>query len=360
MKKMVGLLVALLLTIMMAACGETETDSEAGGNGGTDAGTGSDEGSSTEEATEPEEEEVVLQFGMVAGTQSNEYKAANFLAEYVEEHSNGSLKIDVFPDSQLGDDRAMIDQLQEGTLDLTFSETGRFGIWVPRAELLGLPYIVDDIEHLKRVVYDTTYGQELHEELLNDFNLRILGIAYNGTRQTTSNREINSLEDMKGLKLRVPQAQTLLDYASYSGASPTPMAFTEVYLALQTNAVDGQENPLSTIEAMKFYEVQDYLAMTNHVVNDANYVVSESTWNKLSENQRNILQAGVEAAAAYHTELFETEESDLISYFEEQGVTITYPDLDEFRAAVSEAYPSYFDGIGENAEEYMAEIDEVR
>lgn len=117
-----------------------------------------------------------------------------------------------------------------------------------------------------------------------DLGVTLLSQAYNGTRQTTSNRAINSIADMKGLKLRVPNAATNLAYAKYVGASPTPMAFSEVYLALQTNAVDGQENPLAAVQAQKFYEVQKFLAMTNHILNDQLYLVSNETYKELPED----------------------------------------------------------------------------
>src|SRR5699024_5727169 len=256
MKKLyLGMLVGLL--IVLAACSDSGSSSAEGEDGG---------------------ESFELKFGMQPGTAQNEYKAAETLANYVKEESDGQLTISLYPDAQLGDDRAMLEQVSEGTLDITLAETGRFGIWVPRAELLGLPYIVDDFEHLKRVIQETEYGQHLHKELEEEHNWKVMGVAYNGTRQTTTNTKIESLSDMEGLKLRVPEADTLLDYAEFTGASPTPMAFSEVYMALQTNAVDGQENPLSTIDAQKFYEVQDYLALTTHVVNDNSYVVSSETY----------------------------------------------------------------------------------
>lgn len=311
-----------------------------------------EEGSGGEDSAEKFE----LKFGMVAGNQQNEYKAAEKLAEYVDKESDGRLTVKLYPNSQLGDDRAMLEQTSEGSLDITFAETGRFGIWVPRASLMGLPYIVDNYEHITKVLNDTDYGKGLKEELATEHNWVLAGNAYNGTRQTTSNRAIESLADMKGLKLRVPEAQNLLDYANYTGASATPMAFTEVYLALQTNAVDGQENPLSTIDAQKFYEVQDYLAITNHVLNDVNYVVSKQTMDKLPEDLKEILQAGIEEAATYHTSLFEEQEASLVEKFKEEGMTVTEPDLEEFKAAVAEAYPSYLKEIGEGAEDYLKEI----
>ena len=143
---------------------------------------------------------------------------------------------------------------------------------------------------------------------------------------------------MEGLKLRVPTAPANLNYAKYSGASPTPMAFSEVYLALQTNSVDGQENPLSAIRAQKFYEVQPYLAMTNHIINDQLYLVSNSTMEMLPEDLQNVVKEAAEAAAEYHTKLFVDEEAGLKDFFKSNGVTITEPNTDEFKAAMQPVY----------------------
>lgn len=343
MKKALSFLLVMMLTLgVLAGCSQ-----QAPAEGGTVADTA---------AQKP----VVLKFGMVAGNQSNEYKAAEKLAQLVDEKSEGMLKIELFPNSQLGDDRAMLEQLSAGALDMTLAETGRLGIWVPRAELAGLAYMFDDFDHLTRVIYDTEYGQELHKEFYDSFNWKVLTTAYNGTRQTSSNRPINSIEDMKDLKLRTPQHQPLLDYAEYVGASPTPMAFTEVYLALQTNAVDAQENPLSTIKAVKFHEVQKYIAMTNHVINDANYLVSREAWESLPADLQAVLQEATVEAGEFHTSLFEDEEASLIEFFESEGVEITHPDLEPFRTAVQKSYGKYFDKIGEGAQEAFEIIQGAR
>lgn len=334
-KRLVYLGVLLLAIIGLTACGDDSS------------GSGSDE-------------TYELKFGMVAGNQQVEYKAAEKLKEYVEEESDGQMKIKIYPSSQLGDDRAMLEQAKEGSLDITLAEAGRFGIWVPRASLLGLPYVVDNFEQLTAAIHNTEYGKNLLSELEEDYNWKVVATAYNGTRQTTSNRAIESIDDMEGLKLRVPEADTLLDYADFTGASPTPMAFTEVYTALQTNAVDGQENPLTTIDAQKFYEVQDYLAMTNHVINDNNYVVSTHTLEKLPEDLQQILLDGVNMAAEEHTKMVKTQEEELISKFEEEGVTVTKPDLAPFKDAVSEAYPKYMKEIGDGAEDYLKQIREAK
>lgn len=340
-KSLLYLGVMLVAIIGLTACGDDGSSSS------------SDSGSDKDKTYE-------LKFGMVPGNQQVEYKAAEKLQKYVEEESDGQLKMKIFPNSQLGDDRAMLEQTKEGSLDVTFAEAGRFGVWVPRASLLGLPYVVDDFDQLKAAIHNTEYGKNLLSELEEDYNWKVVATAYNGTRQTTSNRAIKKLDDMEGLKLRVPEADTLLDYAKYTGASATPMAFTEVYTALQTNAVDGQENPLTTIDAQKFYEVQDYLAMTNHVINDNNYVVGTKTLEKLPDDLKQILIDGINMAADEHTKMVKKQEEELISEFEDEGVTVTKPDLAPFQEAVSKAYPKYLKEIGDGAEDYLKQIREAK
>ncbi|MGF1774284.1 sialic acid TRAP transporter substrate-binding protein SiaP [Vibrio wakamikoensis] len=289
---------------------------------------------------------TTLKMGMQASVGSVEYTSAKLLADTVEEMSKGEIKIALYPSAQLGDDRAMLQQLTLGDLDITYAEFGRMGLWIPRAEAVTLPYVAKDYEHLRRM-FDSEFGQGVREEMLTKFNWRALDTWYNGTRETTSNRPLNSIEDFKGLKLRVPNAKPNLNYAKLSGASPTPMAFSEVYLALQTNAVDGQENPLPTIKTMKFYEVQDNLAITNHIVNDQMVIISDSTWQKLSESERKIVQDAVLKAGEAHTASVKKQEAELISFFEAEGVTVTYPELAPFREAMQPLYSEFEAKIGE-------------
>lgn len=304
--------------------------------------------------------EYNLKMGMVAGTSSNEYKAAEYFANEVKDKSNGKIEIAIFPSGQLGDDRSMIEQLEGGALDFTFAELGRFSIFFPEAEAYTLPYMMKDFEHMQRATWNTEFGKKLMERIYNELGITILAQGYNGTRETTSNKAINSIKDMEGLKLRVPTAPANLNYAKYSGASPTPMAFSEVYLALQTHSVDGQENPLSAIRAQKFYEVQPYLAMTNHIINDQLYLVSNDTMDRLTPELRKVVKDAAVDAAKYHTNLFVTEEANLKQFFQEHGVTITEPNTDEFKAAMQPVYDEYIKKNGKVGEEAIKEINSVR
>ena len=268
------------------------------------------------------EQNVTLKLGFQANSSSNEYKAAELMAEKAKEYSNGTITIEIYPGAQLGDDRAMIDQVAAGALDMVFAETGSMGLWAPELETVGDPRA-----------------------------------AYNGTRQTTSNKKIESIDDMKGMKLRVPNADANLAFAKYSGAAATPMAFSEVYLALKTNAVDGQENPLSTIDAQKFYEVQDYCALTGHIINDNNYIISKIVYDKLSAAQQEAITKAAQDAAAFHTETFENDEQALIEKFEQEGMTITTPDKAPFREACAPMYDEYVAKYGDAA---VKAIEEAR
>ena len=297
-----------------------------------------------------------LKMGLVAGPTSNEVKAAKFFADEVKANSDGKIEISIIDSAQLGDDRSMIKQLGDGALDFTFAESARFQLFYPAAEVFALPYMIPNFKVAQEALFDTKFGQSLIQKIHDDLGITILADAYNGTRQTTSNRAINSIKDMKGLKLRVPNAATNLAYAKYSGASPTPMAFSEVYLALQTNSVDGQENPLSTIQAQKFEEVQKYLALTNHILNDQLYLISNDTLEELPEDLQKVVKAAAEKAAAYHTKLFVDGEANLIAYFEQKGMTVTKPDLAPFKQAMKPYYDEYIKKAGKEGEEAIAEI----
>lgn len=333
MKRIIALLLAALCLFTLVGCGGNSDDSAA-----------------------VEEKNVTLRIGFQANAGSNEYAAAELLAQKANEYSNGTITIEIFPGGQLGDDRAMIDQVAAGALDMVYAETGRMGLWEPELEIFGYPFAFDDFDHLMRTLNETEYGKGIQAKL-EAKGWIVLANGYNGTRHTTTNKAINSIEDMKGLKLRVPNAAANLAFAEYSGSAATPMPFAEVYLALKTNAVDGQENPLSTIDAQKFYEVQKYCALTGHIINDNNYIVSKIVFDELSPAQQEALTKATEEAAAFHTEKFMADEEALLAKFEAEGMTITTPDKAAFREACAPMYDEYVAKYGDAA---IKAIEEAR
>ena len=333
MKRIIALLLVVISLFTLAGCG-----------GKSEAG------------APAEEKNVTLKLGFQANAGSNEYMAAELLAEKAKEYSNGTITVEIFPGGQLGDDRAMIDQVAAGALDMTYSETGRLGLWEAELEVFGYPFAFDDFDHLVRTLTETEYGKSINAKL-EARGWKILANAYNGTRHTTTNKAINSIDDMKGLKLRVPNAAANLAFAEYSGAAATPMPFAEVYLALKTNAVDGQENPLSTIDAQKFYEVQPYCALTGHIINDNNYIISKIVYDKLSPAQQEAITKATVEAAEFHTQKFIDDETALLEKFEAEGMTITTPDKAAFREACAPMYDEYVAEFGDAA---VKAIEEAR
>jgi tripartite ATP-independent transporter DctP family solute receptor len=288
-----------------------------------------------------------LTFGMQNTENDNVYKGAVAMGEKLEELSGGTMSLKIFPGSQLGDFKAMTAQVQEGELDFTTNGYPDMSYIIPELALIGEPYVVSDYDHLLRVI-EGPYGQKMNEEF-NAQGVNVLDVWYFGTRHTTANKPINSIQDMQGLRLRTPNVPFLIDYAEAVGATPAPVAVAEVYLALQTNQVDAQENPLPTIQAMKFYEVQNSIALTGHFVASQAVIVSSKTWQGLSEEQRRWIVEAVEAGRTVNNELTMKDEANLISFFEKEGLTVTQPDLAPFREAMQPYYDKLEAKFGEGS-----------
>lgn len=288
-----------------------------------------------------------LTFGMQDNESSNVYKGAQKFAETLAELSGGELTVNLFPSSTLGDFKAMVAQVQAGELDMVITGYPDMSYIIPELNLIGAPYVADDFAHLKQIIAGE-WGQQMSAKF-EEKGVQILDVWYYGTRQTTSNRAIEKIEDMKGLRLRTPNVPFLIAYAENVGATPAPVAFAEVYLALQTNQVDAEENPLPTIDAMKFFEVQSHIAMTNHFVASAAVQISDELWDSLSDEEKGWVAAAVNAGGVLNNTLTDQAEKDLLTTFKERGLTITEPDLAPFRAAMRPYYDTLEEQFGAGA-----------
>ena len=277
-----------------------------------------------------------LTLGMQDNEVSNLYAGAQAMAATLAEVSGGELTLSIFPSSQLGDFRAMVAQVQAGELDMVTVGYPDMSYVIPELNLIGAPYVADDFAHLQEIV-GGEWGQEMSARF-EEQGIHMLDLWYYGTRQTTSNRPIESMADMAGLRMRTPNVPFLIAYAENVGATPAPVAFAEVYLALQTNQVDAQENPLATIEAMKFYEVQSHVAITNHFIASIALMISNELWGSLSAEEQGWIAAAVAAGGEENNSRTIAAEAGLLSTFEGRGLTVTQPDLAPFRAAMQPYY----------------------
>ena len=301
------------------------------------------------------QETKTLSLGMQGTPGDPQYQGVMEAAKVLEEKSNGHLKLEVFPNSQLGTFTEMMEQVTLGDLDFTLNPFGGMDPWVPRAVIASTAYVVQDFDHLQKILA-SDWGQGVLEEMRAENGWRTVDSWYFGTRETTSNKPITKLEDFQGMKLRVPNSAPQLQWAKAMGASPTPVAFAEVYLALQTNQVDGQENPLPIIDAMKFMEVQSNITLTDHLVQDQLVLMSEETWGDLSAEDQQIVMDAFEAGGLVNNEVVKGNEAALLSKFEENGATVNRPDLAPFRAAMEPSYKELDSKFGDGIVETLVKL----
>jgi tripartite ATP-independent transporter DctP family solute receptor len=257
--------------------------------------------------------------------------------------TGGRVTIDVFPSSQLGSSRDQIEAVSTGTQDIVTEGAANFGQWVPAIGITEAPYIWRDMDHLVKTM-NGPIGQEFSKELIAKRNMRILGTTYYGVRHlTTTNRRVEKVADMNGLKFRVPENDVFRAMAEAWGAKPTPMTFSELYLALQQSVVDAQENPLPTIDSGKFQEIQKYLILTSHVITPRLVVINEGVFQKLSgEDQKALIDAVANGITWQNAEV-QRQEQSLIDTFKAAGMIIIEPDVAAFRKAVLDVVPKMFE-----------------
>ncbi|MEA5033728.1 MAG: DctP family TRAP transporter solute-binding subunit [Sphaerochaeta sp.] len=280
---------------------------------------------------------VVLKFGVDGNTMSVEYKVAQKFAETLGSVSGGMVTATIYPNGQLGDAKAMLQQIAMNELDAYMEPIGGISTMVPELAILEMAYVVKDLDHIARIL-GSDWGIKIQEKLASDYNLMILDQTLFGTRQTSSNKPLYSINDYKGLRIRTPNSRGLKDWAEAMGGRPTTIAFNEVYLALKTNSVDAQENPLPTIESMKFYEAQAAVAIDNHVIQDKSIIFSQKRWEGLTAEQQGWLRTAGKAAKDESIKLVTESTDQIIAFFRSEGLTITYPDVEPMRKAMAPYY----------------------
>src|SRR6202795_4873591 len=261
------------------------------------------------------------------------HTASVWAAQEINKRTNNRYAIDVYPASQLGKEADINQGFSLGRLDIIFSGSSFAAKAYPPIGVTYYPYTFRDADHLLAYTKSDVF-KELTKGYEDKTGHHIVAVTYYGVRHTSSNKPIRTCADMKGLKIRVPDVPAYLAMPRACGANTAPIAFAEVYLALQNGTVEAQENPLTTIEAKKFYEVQKYIILTGHIVDHLNTVISQGLWAKLSEEDRKIFSDVAQEAAAKATAEIRVNEAKLIDFFKQKGLTVTEINKDEFRDAV--------------------------
>jgi len=298
---------------------------------------------------------LVMKWGIVLQPEHPFVLGMKKTAEIVAQKTNNRIQIQVFPSAQLGTGKDMIEAVVFGSQAMATEGAAMFSQWSPRLSIMEAPYIFRDVDHMYKVMKGPI-GQEMQDELVAKRGLRSLGVLYYGVRHLTTNKPVTKPEDVKGMKLRVPEVPLYLEMARAWGANPTPMAFAELYLALKQGTVDAQENPIPTINSGKFYEVQKYLVLTGHIMVPQFHAISDKLWKSLSPADQKILQDAVDEGIAFSNDMLIKQEQSLVDEFKKKGMQVITPDVEAFRKASMTAIPKLEEKWGKGLYEKIVAV----
>jgi tripartite ATP-independent transporter DctP family solute receptor len=360
MKRILVFVLCAMMLFVYAACGAKAPASE-----GKSQETPVSQESAEEEASKPEETksqepigpEITLKIGYSTNEEDPRGLASEMFKKTVEEKSGGTLSVEIYPSGQLGGDAALIEAmaLDSGTVDIIISDASNFATYEPKMGISALPFLFEGFDDAWAFM-DSDIVAEV-EELVIDNNIRVLAHFCNGFRcVTTSNIQVNSPADMNGMLIRTPENPVIMATMRSLGANPQPLAFSELYMALQQGTYDAQENPIPVIYNNKLYEVQSYLSITNHIYSGMCFAISESIWQEMSAAQQEIVAAAAKEAETYNRDLNRQMTEDFISKLEtEGGMTIIEPDLAPFVEATKEVAAGFSEDYGDELLAKLAE-----
>jgi TRAP-type transport system periplasmic protein len=287
----------------------------------------------------PAAAQIELKFGHVGEPGSLFAASAEEFARRANAKLGGKAKVVVYGSSQLGGDKELLQKVKLGTVDFALPST----VMSSEADLFGvfeMPYLVKDREHMKRIEQEVFWKNLAPAAEAK--GLKVLAVWENGYRHiTNSRRPINTPADLKGIKLRVPEGKWRVKMFQAYGANPSPMKFSEVFTALQTGVMDGQENPFTQIYSAKFQEVQKFLSLTGHVYTPAYATVGTKKWASLPAEVRQTLEATARETQAYVYQTAAKAEEDLLGKLRSAGMQVNTPDKDAFIAASKPVYEEF-------------------
>src|SRR6476619_5530662 len=281
------------------------------------------------------------------------HTAALWADDEIKKRTNGKYEIGVFPASQLGNENQSNEALGLGTVDMIYTGVAFAGSIHKSIAITNAPFVLRDFDHFMAYRASPLFRQ-IAKGYEDKTKHKVVTLTYYGQRHVTANKEIKKPDDMKGMKLRVPPAPLFLMFTKSVGANATPIAFAEVYLALQQGTVDGQENPLPTIMAKKFYEVQSHIMLTGHITESLLSIAGAHVWSKLSEEDKKIFEDVLKEANAKSTDQIRASELKLADEFRKLGKTVVEVDREAFRKVAIPLHNDPSAGAGWSQAEYDA------
>jgi TRAP-type transport system periplasmic protein len=280
---------------------------------------------------------------------------ANKFKEILEKKSNGQIEVRVHPAGQLGSQRDFVEALRSGTLEVTMVTLGFYSAYDPLLNIFELPYLFRDRDHAYRVV-DGPIGTQIKDRV-NKKGVHVMAFWEAGLRYVTNNvRPIIKPDDLKGLKIRVPESKVNIDTFRTFGANPAPLPFTEVYMALKQGVFDGQENPPSNIFRSKLYEAQKYLSLTGHQFLVHMFMYSGQLWDKLPADLQKVVGASAVEAGKFQRDYTWGEDTKLVTALKEVGMQVNSVDQKAFIEKAKPLYGEYAKLYGDDAKTFIDRI----
>jgi tripartite ATP-independent transporter DctP family solute receptor len=286
--------------------------------------------------------------------------AAEMFAKAVQDRTGGKVTVTVYPANELGSPPEQLEQVKLGAIDMGLPTQGALDKYSKRFGVVMLPFVYDNSAHAYRVL-DGPFMSWAGPDIEKQGMIHLSNWEWGFRNITNNKRAINSPDDMKGLKMRVPPEIQLQATMEALGAVTTKIAFPELYMSLKQGVADGQDNPLSVIYHFKLYEVQKYLAVTRHVYNSMVHVISKATWNKLTPEQQKIVREESKKAGNFMRKTLQKEDESLLKKLKDAGMVITTPDVSKFRALMKPAWDRIAGYSGkQNVTEFLQMVDSVR
>lgn len=290
---------------------------------------------------------IDIKLAHVVNEQDSFHLAATKFKELAEKYTNGEVKVTIYPNAVLGDERTLLERMKMGIVDAAIITNGPFINFVPKFGAIDLPFLFRDPEHAYAVL-DGPIGDQLFAEAEKQ-GWKGLAWAERGFRNLTNSKHpVNSPADMKGLKIRLMQNPIYVDSFKALGANAVPMAWTEALTALQQGTIDGQENPLNVIVSFKLYDSQKYMTITRHAYAPAPLIMSMVTWKKLKPAQQEAVMKAAKEAAQFERDFNNANEAQWLKDLAAKGMKIATPDLKPFLAAVQPVYKQYAAQFGQD------------
>ncbi len=284
---------------------------------------------------------VTLTVTLTAVSTDTHAQAMKKFEETVESLSGGNISVEVYTDAQLFSQEEEVAAVVMGDADMTLTSASWLTTGSPWVSMFTAGYLFNSYDHMTTTL-NGEVGKEVFQKVSDEQGLLPLGAWYLGSREVSlsEDKAVKTPEDLKGVHLRMPNSEAWLFLGEALGANPTPMSFSELYLALQTGAVDGQDNPLGSVESAKFYEVQKSISLTHHLIDSVWPAINNDKWASLTDAQKDIIMQGIEAGREFCDSTNLQKEEDLIAFFEEQGLKIYEADIPTFQEHVLNYYLS--------------------